>query len=83
MCQIKVADNGIGFEEEYNDRIFGVFQRLHGRDKFEGTGVGLAICRKISERHGGSIVAESRVGHGAAFIVTLPISHAEEGANTG
>ena len=79
-CQITVADNGIGFDEEYADRIFGMCQRLHGRDEFEGTGVGLAICRKIAQRHGGSITAMSRPGDGATFVVTLPISRAEEGA---
>ena len=71
--QIVVADNGIGFDEKYLDRIFNVFQRLHGRSEYEGTGMGLAICRKIAERHGGSITAKSRLGQGATFIVTLPI----------
>jgi PAS domain S-box-containing protein len=72
-CRILVQDNGIGFDEKYLDRIFQVFQRLHGRDEYEGTGVGLAICRKIAERHGGAIAATSRVGEGSTFIVTLPI----------
>ncbi|MBD1944639.1 hypothetical protein H6F50_20140 [Coleofasciculus sp. FACHB-712] len=73
MCQIMVEDNGIGFDEKYLDRIFTVFQRLHGRNEYEGTGVGLAICRKIVERHGGTITAKSILGEGATFIVTLPI----------
>ncbi|MBE9178054.1 PAS domain S-box protein [Oculatella sp. LEGE 06141] len=73
VCQITIADNGIGFDEKYIDRIFSVFQRLHGRHEYEGTGVGLAICRKIVERHGGSITARSAPDQGATFIVTLPI----------
>lgn len=73
VCQIRVSDNGIGFEEKYLDRIFTVFQRLHYRNEYEGTGVGLAICRKIAERHGGSITATSKLGEGATFIVILPL----------
>ena len=70
---LTVKDNGIGFEEVYVDRIFEVFQRLHGRNEYEGTGIGLAICRKIAERHGGTITARSTPGQGATFIVTLPV----------
>jgi PAS domain S-box-containing protein len=73
QCQIIVEDNGIGFNEKYLDRIFNVFQRLHGRSEYDGTGIGLAICRKIVERHQGSITARSEPGQGAKFIVTLPI----------
>lgn len=73
LCHIHVEDDGIGFEEKYTDRIFEPFQRLHGRSKYEGTGMGLAICRKIAERHGGSITARSAPGQGATFIVTLPV----------
>jgi PAS domain S-box-containing protein len=73
FCQIIVEDRGIGFDEKYIDRIFNVFQRLHGRSEYEGTGIGLAICRKIAERHYGSITAQSQPGHGAKFIVTLPM----------
>lgn len=76
---VEVTDNGIGFEEQYRERIFGIFQRLHGRRVFDGNGVGLAVCRKIAERHGGSIVAEGRPGEGATFAVTLPISQDREG----
>ncbi|MBW2173314.1 MAG: PAS domain S-box protein [Deltaproteobacteria bacterium] len=77
-CTITVEDNGIGFDEKYLDRIFGVFQRLHGRGQYDGTGVGLAICQKIAERHGGSITARSSPGQGATFIVTLPVRHTQE-----
>ncbi|HEY0006059.1 MAG TPA: ATP-binding protein [Pyrinomonadaceae bacterium] len=73
LCQLHVEDNGIGFDEKYLDRIFTVFQRLHGRKEFEGTGVGLAVCRKIAERHGGHITAHSSPGSGANFVVTLPV----------
>jgi PAS domain S-box-containing protein len=73
IYQIFVEDNGIGFDEKYLDRIFNVFQRLHSRSEYEGTGMGLAICRKIVEHHGGSITAKSTLGQGTTFIVTLPI----------
>ncbi len=69
---IVIADNGIGFDEKYLDRIFGMFQRLHGRQEYSGTGVGLAICQKIVKRHGGSITAHSVPGEGTTFLVTLP-----------
>lgn len=72
-CHIIIQDNGIGFDKKYAERIFNPFQRLHGREKYEGTGMGLAICRKIVERHGGWINAEGKKGEGAAFIVTLPL----------
>jgi PAS domain S-box-containing protein len=74
LCQIFVEDNGIGFDEKYLDRIFNVFQRLHGRSEYEGTGMGLAICRKIVERHQGTITAQSALGQGSKFIVTLPVN---------
>jgi len=74
--EILVEDNGIGFDEKYLDRIFNVFQRLHGRSEYEGTGMGLAICRKIIERHGGAITARSAPGRGATFVVTLPSGEA-------
>jgi signal transduction histidine kinase len=72
-----VADNGIGFDEKYLDRIFNVFQRLHGRGQYEGTGIGLAVCRKIVERHGGTVTATSREGEGSTFVVTLPARQPE------
>ena len=75
VCQIIVADNGIGFEPKHLERIFQAFQRLHGRSEYEGTGMGLAICRKIAARHGGSITAISMPGEGATFIVSLPVHH--------
>jgi len=76
--RLLVADSGIGFDEKYLDRIFTIFQRLHGREEYEGTGVGLAVCRKIAHRHNGTITARSQPGAGATFIVTLPVKQAKE-----
>ncbi len=75
VCRIFFEDNGIGFEEIYLDRIFAPFQRLHGRKEYSGTGIGLALCRKIVVRHGGSITAHSKPGTGSTFIVSLPAKH--------
>ena len=75
FCELTVSDNGIGFDEKYLDRIFNVFQRLHPRSEYEGTGMGLAIVKKIALYHGGDITAKSKPGHGATFIVTLPLLH--------
>jgi PAS domain S-box-containing protein len=72
-CEIIVQDNGIGFDEKYTEKIFAVFQRLHGRQDYEGTGIGLAVCRRIVERHGGTIAARSRPGEGATFSILLPV----------
>lgn len=71
--EFSVSDNGIGFEEEFAERIFGVFQRLHKQNEFEGTGIGLSICRKIVEFHGGSIRATSVLSKGSTFVFTFPI----------
>ncbi len=72
---IEVADNGIGFDEKYLDRIFTPFQRLHNRQQYAGTGMGLAICRRIAERHQGQITARSTPGEGTTFVITLPRHH--------
>ncbi|ALF54870.1 histidine kinase [Nostoc piscinale CENA21] len=74
FCQIIIEDNGIGFEQKYSDRIFQIFQRLNGRREYEGTGIGLTICRKIAERHFGKITVKSTLGKGTKFIVSLPIN---------
>jgi PAS domain S-box-containing protein len=73
VCELTVQDNGIGFDEKYLEKIFAVFQRLHNRQEYEGTGIGLAVCRRIVDRHGGSITARSKPGAGATFIVRLPV----------
>lgn len=75
QCRIIVEDNGVGFEEKYAERIFGIFQRLFPRDVYEGTGIGLAICRRIAERHGGAITARSVPDQGSTFEVLLPVAH--------
>ena len=72
-CHISVADNGIGFEQEYSEKIFEVFQRLHGRNEYEGTGIGLAIVKKIVENHNGIISAKGLPGEGARFDIFLPV----------
>lgn len=73
LCRIIVADNGIGFDEKYLGKIFTIFQRLNPKDAYEGTGIGLAIVKKIIDKHNGSIKAESKEGEGASFIIVLPL----------
>jgi PAS domain S-box-containing protein len=81
LCELTVSDNGIGFDEKYLDRIFNVFQRLHARGLYDGTGMGLAIARKIVLYHGGDITAQSKPGHGARFKVVLPVAHPKDADN--
>ncbi|HYH01923.1 MAG TPA: ATP-binding protein, partial [Bacillota bacterium] len=69
---LTIEDNGIGIDKAYHERIFKVFERLHNRTEYEGTGIGLSICKKIVERHNGSIKVESQVGCGTKFIIILP-----------
>lgn len=71
-CYISVSDNGIGFDEKYGEKIFSLFQRLNTKDKYEGSGIGLAITKKILDKHNGSITANSKEGVGSEFIITLP-----------
>ncbi|HZF64341.1 MAG TPA: PAS domain S-box protein, partial [Chitinophagaceae bacterium] len=70
---IIIKDNGIGFNNDAAEKIFGTFTRLHAKDKFEGTGLGLALCKKIAERHGGAVYAEGKEGEGATFYILLPL----------
>lgn len=74
--KIEVTDNGIGFDNAYAEKIFGLFQRLHGRSEYQGTGIGLAICRKIVASHGGVITATGKIGEGATFTIKLPVNRA-------
>ena len=76
MYELIVSDNGIGFEMEYSERIFVIFQRLHNHSEYEGTGIGLATCRKIVEKHGGALYATSTPGEGSAFTAVLPMKQA-------
>ncbi len=73
-CRIFVEDNGIGFDQKYSEQIFGMFKRLHMHSEFEGTGIGLALCKKIVEEHNGFITARSKVNEGSVFIISLPVN---------
>jgi signal transduction histidine kinase len=77
-AEVTVRDEGIGFDEKYLDRIFSPFQRLHGRGEYEGTGMGLAICRRIAERHGGTLEAHSQPGRGSTFTIRIPALRAAQ-----
>ena len=77
-AEIRVQDNGIGIKKEYQDVVFGVFQRLHSQKDYEGTGIGLAICKRVVERHNGTISVESESGKGTAFIITLPFKQPKQ-----
>jgi len=84
-CRLEFRDNGIGFDPKFAEQIFVVFQRLHSRSEYEGTGIGLALCRRIAERHLGVVTASAVPGEGAVFVVTLPmeqpmVAGAEAGA---
>jgi PAS domain S-box-containing protein len=77
LCEIRVQDNGIGFDPQFTEQIFSPFKRLHSRAEYEGSGIGLTVCRKITDRHHGHIVAQSVPGSGATFIVLLPVNQPE------
>lgn len=77
-CRIYVEDNGIGFDQKYSEQIFGMFKRLHLHSEFEGTGIGLALCKKIVEEHHGFITARSKVNEGSTFIISLPVQQPTE-----
>ncbi|MEO6037472.1 MAG: ATP-binding protein, partial [Saprospiraceae bacterium] len=77
-CELVFRDNGIGFDAEYAEQIFTIFKRLHDKQSYTGTGIGLALCRRIAVNHGGEIFAESVENEGAAFHVILPVAHVVE-----
>ncbi len=79
--ELTIQDNGIGFEEKYSAKIFSIFQRLHTRSNYQGTGIGLAICQKVVDRHGGYIRVKSEPGAGSKFIITLPVKQTDDGVN--
>jgi light-regulated signal transduction histidine kinase (bacteriophytochrome) len=75
QVDIEIRDNGIGFDQQYADHIFSIFQRLHRKTEYSGTGIGLAMCRRIAQNHQGNITATSEPGQGATFHITLPLHH--------
>lgn len=77
-CRIMIQDNGIGFDQKYAEEIFGMFKRLHHNSEFQGTGIGLALCKKIVEQHKGYISARSKVNEGSTFIISLPMQQKQE-----
>jgi signal transduction histidine kinase len=77
-CRIYIQDNGIGFDQKYAEEIFGMFKRLHHNSEFQGTGIGLALCKKIVEQHKGYISARSKINEGSTFIISLPVQHQHE-----
>lgn len=79
-CRLFVADNGIGFDEQYKEKIFTLFQRLHARDDYEGTGIGLTIAKKIVEKHNGEISVVSQPGQGSTFVILLPVLQLQNGS---
>lgn len=78
QCELLVSDNGIGFDEKYSKKVFGIFQRLHGHSEYEGYGIGLAVCKRIVERHKGDISIKSTPNVGTTFTITLPIIQGNE-----
>jgi light-regulated signal transduction histidine kinase (bacteriophytochrome) len=82
FTQIVIRDNGIGFEQEQAEKIFNTFARLNSKDNYEGTGLGLALCKKIVERHHGTIEATGEINKGATFTITLPLKQKEFNFNT-
>ena len=77
-CRIFIHDNGIGFDQKYAEEIFGMFKRLHHNSEFQGTGIGLALCKKIVEQHKGYISARSKLNEGSTFIISLPVQTKSE-----
>ena len=82
-CEISIQDNGIGFDQKFSDQIFLIFHRLHGKSEYEGTGIGLALCKKIVINHHGEIYASSKESEGALFVMLLPLRHPSKSTDNG